>query len=85
MHPFKHAWLCNYTIYNEKYFSYIIYGLCPNLEGIYERCALLQVQKAHAHNWSEMQCRVHKQGWPVMQLMVPPTGGPPGPHNIMLP
>ena len=43
--------LC-YTIYNEKDFS----------PGGHKRCALLQVQKAH--DWSELQYRVHKQAWP---------------------
>ena len=39
--------IVNYLL-QQKYF----------LEGIYKRCALLQVQKAH--DWSELQCRVRK-------------------------
>ena len=37
-----------------------------SLPGGHKRCTLLQIQEAH--NWSELQCRVHKQGWPKRHI-----------------
>ena len=50
----------NYTfLYNEKYFSDDL--SCPNLEGMKDA---LFYKSQKAHDWSDLQCRVHKQGWP---------------------
>ena len=52
----SYAILYNEKYFSERQFSYMVRVLTWRAQ------KMLQVQKAH--DWSELQCCVHKQGWP---------------------